>query len=132
MLWRKNFMPGLQVDAVTRLLMAVSNDTESESAVNYLLQHSTGSGKSATIACLVSQLAGWRDCTGGEFHTVLVVNDRLQLDLQLSTCVVAFWEGRRVPRVHVAGTHTPPSCVVQGSLHRRALGISTPCPPTAP
>lgn len=39
-------------------------------------------------------LAGWRDQAGAEFHTVLVVNDRLQLDLQLSTCVVAFWEGR--------------------------------------
>lgn len=56
-------------------------------------QHSTGSGKSFTIAALAVALAGWADGGGGCVHTVLVVNDRLQLDKQLGACVEAFWRG---------------------------------------
>eukprot|EP00955_Chlamydomonas_euryale_P018422 195876-Chlamydomonas_euryale.AAC.3 len=62
---------------------------------NYLLQHSTGSGKSLTIACLAHALCGWRDACGREFHTVLVVNDRTQLDRQLGDTIVGFLAGER-------------------------------------
>lgn len=61
-------------------------------------QHSTGSGKSFTIAALAVALAGWADGGGGCVHTVLVVNDRLQLDKQLGACVEAFWRGERAGR----------------------------------
>lgn len=63
------------------------------SPTNYLLQHSTGSGKSFTIAALAASLVGWRDAAGGEFGTVLVLNDRRQLDLQLAATVTAFARG---------------------------------------
>ncbi|KAG2435439.1 hypothetical protein HYH02_011939 [Chlamydomonas schloesseri] len=100
-----------QVEAVAALLSAVywdvldsvPNETNGVAAasepppVNYLLQHSTGSGKSFTIAALATALAGWRDGAGGGFGTVLVLNDRLQLDVQLGGCVEAFWRGNGRP-----------------------------------
>lgn len=72
---------------------AASGPATDAPPVNYLLQHSTGSGKSFTIAALATALAGWRDGAGGGFGTVLVLNDRLQLDVQLGGCVEAFWRG---------------------------------------
>jgi hypothetical protein len=84
---------GAQVEAVLQLLSAVRQDQQQQQAVNYLLQHSTGSGKSLTIACLVCHLVGLVDCAGRAFHTVLVVNDRLQLDRQLGDTVEGFLAG---------------------------------------
>ena len=72
---------------------AASGPATDAPAVNYLLQHSTGSGKSFTIAARATALAGWRDGAGGGFGTVLVLHDRLQLDVQLGGCVEAFWRG---------------------------------------
>jgi len=43
-------------------------------------------------ACVCSQV----DVCGGSFHTVLVVNDRLQLDRQLGHTVMDFMTGERV------------------------------------
>ncbi|KAG2423130.1 hypothetical protein HXX76_015515 [Chlamydomonas incerta] len=89
-----------QVEAVAALLSAVYWDPlrpPDAPPANYLLQHSTGSGKSFTIAALATALAGWRDGGGGGFGTVLVLNDRLQLDLQLGACVEAFWRGNGRP-----------------------------------
>jgi type I restriction enzyme R subunit len=87
------------VDAVVQLLSAVLRDHASPAAVNYLLQHSTGSGKSLTIACLCCHLVGLTDGAGRAFHTVLVVNDRLQLDKQLGDTVETFLQGgvQRLP-----------------------------------
>ncbi|GLC56404.1 hypothetical protein PLESTB_001101100 [Pleodorina starrii] len=86
-----------QLDAVSSLLEAVYWDGTAPAPVNYLLQHSTGSGKSFTIAALAVALAGWPDCGGGCVGTVLVLNDRLQLDRQLGECVEAFWRGNGRP-----------------------------------
>lgn len=94
----------MQLDAVVELLGALHGDclTTANSGsssslrqqpVNYLVQHSTGSGKSLTIASLVTALVGWRDALGAHFHTVLVVSDRLQLDRQLGDTVAAFTAG---------------------------------------
>lgn len=96
----------MQLAAVVELLGALHGDclttanTGSSSSsslrqqpVNYLVQHSTGSGKSLTIASLVTALVGWRDALGAHFHTVLVVSDRLQLDRQLGDTVAAFAAG---------------------------------------
>jgi hypothetical protein len=62
---------------------------------NYLIQHSTGSGKSLTIAALTQQLLGLRmPGEGGSrdmlFRRVIIMNDRLVLDAQLSQVAVRF------------------------------------------
>ncbi|GIM04830.1 hypothetical protein Vretimale_9328, partial [Volvox reticuliferus] len=76
-----------QLNAVANLLEAVYRDGGAPEPINYLLQHSTGSGKSFTIAALAVALVGWGDCAGGRVGMVLVLNDRLQLDRQLGSCV---------------------------------------------
>lgn len=83
----------MQVEAVAKLLAALAADAAAPAATNYLLQHSTGSGKSLTIAALCHGLLGLTDCAGQAFHTVLVVNDRRQLDIQLSDTITAFLAG---------------------------------------
>ena len=57
---------------------------------NVLLQHSTGSGKSLTIAALVAALL--LDEGGPLFDCILVLNDRLQLDTQIGGSAGAFLE----------------------------------------
>ncbi|GIL50682.1 hypothetical protein Vafri_6798 [Volvox africanus] len=93
-----------QLDAVANLLEAVYLDGGATAPTNYLLQvvtfmitHSTGSGKSFTIAALAVALVGWGDCAGARIGMVLVLNDRLQLDRQLGSCVEAFWTGNGRP-----------------------------------
>lgn len=116
-----------QVDAVTRLLLACAAH-DGARPLNFLLQHSAGSGKSLTIAALalgLATLVGGADGGGGgdrvgdrggdrgidgreggsgdaaappAFGAVLIVNDRLQLDAQLGDTVAAFLAGARRAR----------------------------------
>ncbi|MFW5968831.1 MAG: type I restriction endonuclease subunit R, partial [Persicimonas sp.] len=55
---------------------------------NYLVQHSTGSGKSITIAWLCHQLQSLHDANDDKiFDSVVVVTDRLVLDRQLQETI---------------------------------------------
>ncbi|GFR44826.1 hypothetical protein Agub_g6165, partial [Astrephomene gubernaculifera] len=86
-----------QVEAVARLLEGVYWDCTAPAPVNYLLQHSTGSGKSFTLAALAVALCGWRDGAGGAVGRVLLLSDRLQLEEQLGGAVEGFWRGNGGP-----------------------------------
>jgi type I restriction enzyme R subunit len=71
-----------QRDAVQQLLA----HTEQHGAGHrYLIQHSTGSGKSFTITWLAHQLIELTNATGDDviFDTVVVVTDRVHLDKQI-------------------------------------------------
>ena len=57
---------------------------------NFLIQHSTGSGKSLTLAWLVTELLTLKVDDGGCFDLVLVLNDRRILDNQISPIVENF------------------------------------------
>ena len=86
-----------QVRCVTRLLEAMRK--RPDRVQNFLCQHSTGSGKSLTIACVAYHLLQLRDDSDGRFETVIVLNDRLQLDKQLGMTMHRFFRSLRAPSV---------------------------------
>lgn len=119
-----------QIRAVGRVLRALdererapratdvsSGAADGGGAVNYLLQHSAGSGKSFTIACLAAVLVGAvRVVTPSSvqralpasprFDLVVVLSDRIQLDEQLGSVVERFLLGNGWPVHRVARPRT--------------------------
>lgn len=71
-----------QRDAVQKMLVDAEQSGAGE---RYLIQHSTGSGKSYTMTWLAHQLVELTDPMSEEtlFDTVIVVTDRVQLDRQI-------------------------------------------------
>lgn len=86
-----------QLDVVRRLVAAARRDGPGE---NYLVQHSTGSGKSNSIAWLAHRLHSlYREEDGVEkkvFDTVVVVTDRRVLDQQLQQTI---WQLDHTPGI---------------------------------
>ncbi len=76
-----------QWDAVLRLENAAR---EEGSGHSYLVQHSTGSGKSITIAWLAHRLSTLHAGNEKVFGKVVVVTDRLVLDRQLQETIYQF------------------------------------------
>ncbi len=77
-----------QLDCVRKL---VASAKEKETGVNYLVQHSAGSGKSNSIAWLTHRLATlFNDKDEKIFDSVIVVTDRLVLDQQLQNTIYQF------------------------------------------
>jgi type I restriction enzyme R subunit len=79
-----------QLDVVRHLLKLVQADGV---GVNYLVQHSAGSGKSNSIAWLAHQLASFyqkADDTERLFDSIIVVTDRRLLDRQLQNTIKQF------------------------------------------
>ena len=81
-----------QVEAVLVSTIAISSGQS-----NLLLQHSTGSGKSLTVACLAASLVlkkEWEPNPSGSgakpIALVLVLNDRIQLDEQTGRTATRF------------------------------------------
>lgn len=78
-----------QFDAVCQLL----NDAQEKgTGQKYLIQHSAGSGKSNSISWLAHQLIGLHDKSGQTniFDTVIVVTDRIVLDVQIRNNIKQF------------------------------------------
>jgi len=77
-----------QLDAVLKL----TKDTKQNGAgKNYLIQHSTGSGKSNTIAWLGYQLRSLHDSKDGKiFDVILILSDRVGIVNQLANTVMQF------------------------------------------
>lgn len=77
-----------QLDVVTKMV----NDVRYEGAgVNYLIQHSAGSGKSNSIAWLAYRLAGLHnDKNEPVFNSIIVITDRRVLDSQLQNTIYQF------------------------------------------
>ncbi len=70
-----------QLDVVRKLVEEVYNNG---SGLNYLIQHSAGSGKSNSIAWLAHHLANLHDANNiPVFNSIIVITDRRVLDKQL-------------------------------------------------
>ena len=81
-----------QLNSVRRLLTDARHKGVGE---NYLIQHSTGSGKTFTISWLAHQLTSLHDDDDNLiFDTVVVISDRTQLDEQLQYHVRQFEKTR--------------------------------------
>lgn len=77
-----------QLDSVRKL---VAEAREKGAGVNYLVQHSAGSGKSNSIAWLAHRLASLHDDKDEKiFDSVIVVTDRVVLDQQLQNTIYQF------------------------------------------
>ena len=77
-----------QLDAVRTLVDLARHDG---AGVNYLIEHSAGSGKSNTIAWLAHRLASLHDDADERiFDSVVVVTDRVVLDKQLQDTIYQF------------------------------------------
>ena len=77
-----------QLDVVRKLISDVS---ENGAGVNYLIQHSAGSGKSNSIAWTAYRLASLHDEENKAiFSSVIVVTDRTVLDAQLQETISGF------------------------------------------
>ncbi|MDY7012800.1 MAG: DEAD/DEAH box helicase family protein [Cyanobacteriota bacterium] len=77
-----------QLDAVRKL---IAHAKQHQAGHNYLIQHSTGSGKSNSIAWLAHRLANLHDADNEKiFHSVIVVTDRTLLDRQLQETIYQF------------------------------------------
>ncbi len=77
-----------QLDCVRKL---VADAKKKGTGVNYLIQHSAGSGKSNSIAWLAHRLASlFNDKDEKVFDSVIVVTDRLVLDQQLQNTIYQF------------------------------------------
>lgn len=74
-----------QLDAVRKI---VSDLEENEGGLNYLIQHSAGSGKTKTIAWTAHRVANLQDNNNDPmFDSVIVVTDRKVLDRQLQDAI---------------------------------------------
>jgi type I restriction enzyme R subunit len=77
-----------QLDVVRRLITDV---TDNGAGVNYLIQHSAGSGKSNSIAWTAYRLASLHNEENAPvFSSVIVVTDRTVLDAQLQETISSF------------------------------------------
>ncbi|MBQ7384542.1 MAG: type I restriction endonuclease subunit R, partial [Clostridia bacterium] len=77
-----------QLDVVRKLLADVR---QNGAGVNYLIQHSAGSGKSNSIAWTAYRLASLHDENNkAVFSSVIVVTDRTVLDAQLQATISSF------------------------------------------
>lgn len=77
-----------QLDVVRRL---ISDVREKGPGVNYLIQHSAGSGKSNSIAWTAYRLASLHNADNAAvFSSVIVVTDRTVLDAQLQETISGF------------------------------------------
>lgn len=76
-----------QFNAVRKL---VNDVLEHHTEKNYLIEHSAGSGKTNTIAWLAHRLASLHDADDKPiFNTVCIITDRIVVDRQLQTAVLA-------------------------------------------
>lgn len=75
-----------QLDAIRKLLADVR---ENGTALNYLIQHSAGSGKTNTIAWLAHRLTSLHDANDKIiFDNVIIVTDRVVVDRQLQKAIM--------------------------------------------
>jgi type I restriction enzyme R subunit len=77
-----------QLDSVCKL---VNDSRINGTGNNYLIQHSTGSGKSLSIAWLAYRLSSLHDENDKKiFNSIVVVTDRIVLDQQLQNTIYQF------------------------------------------
>lgn len=85
-----------QLEAVEKVIAAIQTQRGTE---RFLLQHSTGAGKTLTIAALTHQLLYVKDATMLQFHTVVVMLDRVKLNEQVGDAVERYLRQNGVDEV---------------------------------
>jgi len=93
-----------QVQVVERLQQPPSGREAREdwrTSQKFLVPHSTGSGKSITMALMAWSLRRLECADGCRFAVVLILSDRVQLNQQPGCICKAFLEKAGVPRNHV-------------------------------
>ena len=75
-----------QLDLIRKLLIDVK---ENKTNLNYLIQHSTGSGKTNSIAWLAHRLVSLHEDNKVIFDTTIIVTDRVVVDRQLQKAVMS-------------------------------------------
>ncbi|KAJ8552583.1 hypothetical protein ON010_g9963 [Phytophthora cinnamomi] len=93
-----------QLTAVENVITAIQTRTTednegSTTTEKFLLQHSTGAGKTLTIAALTHQLLNVKDAQSLQFHTVVVMLDRVKLNEQVGDAVERFLRQNGVDEV---------------------------------
>ncbi|GMF33997.1 unnamed protein product [Phytophthora lilii] len=93
-----------QVAAVETVISAIQTraieaDEEEAGTERFLLQHSTGAGKTLTIAALTHQLLYVKDVRSLQFHTVVVMLDRVKLNEQVGDAVERYLRQNGVDEV---------------------------------
>ncbi|KAF4142627.1 SWI2/SNF2 ATPase [Phytophthora infestans] len=93
-----------QLAAVENIITAIQRRTIKEDEVSteterFLLQHSTGAGKTLTIAALTHQLLSVKDTRSLRFHTIVVMLDRVKLNEQVGDAVETFLRRNGVDEV---------------------------------
>jgi type I restriction enzyme R subunit len=108
--------------AVQALLKAIKEDGVGS---KYLIQHSTGSGKSNTIAWLAHQLSGFHQNPDDEkslFNSIIVVTDRRILNKQIQDSIQQF---QQVPGSVVYIDESQPSTVLAKAIENATPIIVT-------
>ncbi|KAG1709619.1 hypothetical protein DVH05_020275 [Phytophthora capsici] len=89
-----------QLAAVENVITAIqSRAVENTQTERFLLQHSTGAGKTLTIAALTHQLLYVKDRHSFQFHTVVVMLDRVKLNEQVGDAVERYLRRNGVDEV---------------------------------
>ncbi|KAF4030456.1 SWI2/SNF2 ATPase [Phytophthora infestans] len=91
-------------NTVENIITAIQRRTIKEDEVSteterFLLQHSTGAGKTLTIAALTHQLLSVKDTRSLRFHTIVVMLDRVKLNEQVGDAVETFLRRNGVDEV---------------------------------
>ncbi|CAI5710348.1 unnamed protein product [Peronospora effusa] len=119
-----------QLTAVTNVVRSIQTRTIEDLQVSteterYLLQHSTGAGKTLTIAALTHQLLYVKDARSVQFHTVVVMLDRIKLNEQVGNVVENYLKRNGVDEVfraesieHLAKLLDVTTCTQQQSPQR--------------
>ncbi|RLN58839.1 hypothetical protein BBJ28_00018613 [Nothophytophthora sp. Chile5] len=79
--------------------LAEEGGSASPMVEKFLLQHSTGAGKTLTIAALAHQLLYVKDARGTQFHTVVIMLDRVKLNEQVGDEVERYLQRNGVDEV---------------------------------
>ncbi|KAI9917050.1 hypothetical protein PsorP6_017207 [Peronosclerospora sorghi] len=93
-----------QLTAVEKIITAIQTRRldhvkMSQTRESFLLQHSTGAGKTVTIAALTHQLLYVKDALSMQFHTVVVMLDRVKLNQQVGDAVEKYLRRNGVDEV---------------------------------
>ncbi|ETM54243.1 hypothetical protein, variant 1 [Phytophthora nicotianae] len=93
-----------QLTAVENIITAIQSRTIEDDEVStgteaFLLQHSTGAGKTLTIAALSHQLLSAKDPLSLRFHTIVVMLDRVKLNEQVGDAVETYLHRNGVDEV---------------------------------
>ncbi|OQS07327.1 hypothetical protein THRCLA_00664 [Thraustotheca clavata] len=112
-----------QIRAVAKIVHEIS--CQKKFSKNYLVQHSTGSGKSVTIACLAYQLLYTVDVKKQGFHTVIILVDRIKLDQQLGDTVQVFMHQNGVDNIFRAESIDHLSTIVRNTEEQKVIVTTT-------